>query len=719
MVKKHMYQLALDAGGTMSDTFLCDEAGRFILGKALTNHDDESLSYAESVQDAASYWDLSSAEVHKNGVVDTYTGTSMLNILVTGAGAKVGLICSKALAALPHIERGLTWLHLTYEDQIHQALQEHSRPLVAMNRIKPVAECIKGNTYYPDCHVAPGSIICPLNEDQVARAAEELLDNGVEIIGILFMNSHVNPVHELRARQIVENVVRHRNLAVRVVTSAELCPVAMESQRMKSLLLECYCTPGVKKQLTKVEATARGLGFGSELQTLLSYGATANIRHPRLYEAIVSGPTGGLLGCKALFTDLVGEQNVVCTDLGGTSFDVGLIVGGLLPISDEPVFHSHKINLPMLKIDSIGAGTGSVVHVDDKLHRIDLGPESAGSKIGTCYGYPDITIGDIDLVLGYLNPDYFLGGKVRLDKERAVAALTERLATPLGEDLYDISSRTLDLIHTRMCEHIKVMMLSRGLDSRQFALASYGGSGPLHLWGIADKLDFKRMVTCPWAAAFSAFGVAAADYSHRYEASALSLWSPPAPEAAKLGEAQSVNEKWQTLEAKALAELGSEGFARADVSFTYGVRARYIGQWSSWDVPGVRGRIESMRDVEEVIAAFERVYTSSYPSAARFPEAGYAITGVYLIATCAKPKPVVTTYELRAKPPPQSARKGQREVFHGGAWLQFELWEIDRLEPGNRIDGPAILEHPMTTLVVPPDNHIDVDARKLIWYQKH
>jgi N-methylhydantoinase A len=718
MAKEHVYQLAIDAGGTMSDAFLCDEEGRFILGKALTNPDDESSSYAESVEDAAGNWDLSSAEAHKNSSVDTYTGTSMLNILLTASGAKVGLICSKALAALPHLERGLTWLHLSYEDQIHQALQEHSEPLVEMNRIKPVAEIVKGNTYYPDSHIAPGSIICPLNEDQVARAAEELLDDGVEIIGILFMNSHVNPAHEVRARQIVENVMQRRNHEVRVVVSSELCPLAMESQRMKSLLLECYCTPGVQKQLTRIEDKARSLGFDRDLQTLLSYGATANIRHPRLYEAIVSGPTGGLLGCKALFTDLVGEKNVLCSDLGGTSFDVGLIIDGLLPIVDEPVFHSHKINLPMLKIDSIGAGTGSVVHVDDKLHRIDLRPESAGSKIGTCYTYPDITIADIDVVLGYLNPDNFLGGKISLDRKKAVEALTERLAKPLGEDLYEICSKTLDLIHTKMCELIKVMMLSRGLDTTNFTLASYGGGGPLHLWGIADRVDFKKIVTCPWAAAFSAFGVAAADYSHRYEAGALCLWSPETTDAFKLGEAQSLNEKWKALEEKALAELGSEGFAREDISFTYGVRARYIGQWSSWDVPGVRGRIESMRDLHDVVASFERVYTSSYPAAARFSEAGYAITGLYLIATCTKPKPAVVEYEMKSHTPSKSAFKGQREVFHGGGWQQFEIWEMDLLEPGNRVDGPAILEHPMTTLVVPPSSHVHMDERKLIWYQK-
>ena len=718
MAKKHVYQLALDAGGTMSDAFLCDEEGRFILGKSLTNPDDESLSYAESVEDATSYWDLSSAEAHKNTAVDTYTGTSMLNILLTGSGAKVGLICSKSLAALPHLERGLTWLHLSYEDQIHQALQEHSQPLVEMNRIKPVAEIVKGNTYYPGSHIAPGSVVCPLNEDQVARAAEELLDDGVEIIGILFMNSHVNPAHEVRARQIVENVMQERNHAVRVVISSELCPLAMESQRMKSLLLECYCTPGVQKQLAKIEDTARSLGFDGELQTLLSYGATANIRHPRLYEAIVSGPTGGLLGCKALFTDLVGEKNVLCSDLGGTSFDVGLIVDGLLPIVDEPIFHSHKINLPMLKIDSIGAGTGSVVHVDDKLHRIDLRPESAGSKIGMCYTYPDITIADIDVVLGYLNPDNFLGGKIRLDRNRAVEGLTERLAKPLGEDLYEISSRTLDLIHTKMCELIKVMMLSRGLDTRNFTLASYGGGGPLHLWGIAEKLEFNKMVTCPWAAAFSAFGVAAADYSHRYEAGALCLWAPEAPDAFKLGEARNLNEKWQELEEKGLAELKSEGFARDEISFRYGVRARYIGQWSSWDIPGVKGRIESMRDLQDVIASFERVYTSNYPAAGRFPEAGYAITGVYLTATCAKPKPVVSKYELKSIEPPKSAYKGPREVFHEKAWLPFDIWEMDLIEPGNRVEGPAILEHSMTTLVVPPNYHVDMDERKLIWYQK-
>ena len=332
-------------------------------------------------------------------------------------------------------------------------------------------------------------------------------------------------MHEARAAQIAREIVEKRGVDVHVVASHEICPVASENERLKTLLFQCYISEIGRKQLMKVEEAAKGEGFEYDLMTLLSYGAAANVRYPKLCEAIVSGPTGGLLGGKFM-SEFLDSSGIICADLGGTTFDVGLIAGGLLPVNKSPDFAGHRLRLPMVCIDSIGAGTGTEIHVDGATKRITLGPISAGSAVGTCYTHPDITVGDIDLILGYLNEDYFLGGKAKLNKERALKMLEERMARPLGQDIYEVSSKVLDLMHSDMCGHIHGMLLSKGLNPAEFTMLVYGGSGPLHAWGLDRGLSMGQLIMVPWAAAFSAFGVAAAEYFHRYDKAVTFFLTP-------------------------------------------------------------------------------------------------------------------------------------------------------------------------------------------------
>jgi N-methylhydantoinase A len=711
------YLLALDAGGTMTDTFLVDEEGRFVLGKHLTNKENEAVSYLGSVADAASYWGASSTDIHKMAVSCTYTGTTMLNILLTRRGSKVGLLITRGFAHLPILERALTWLGQEFEDVLHQQLHEHTPWIVQPEHIKEVTERISCGSFYMEHHYKPGQLVIDLVEEDVVKGVNELLDERVEAIGILTLASYANPEHEMRIAEIARDIVKGRGLHVLVVASHEICPVMNETDRLKTLLLQCYMAEVGRRQLFAVEEAAKKDGYPYELLTLLAYGAAANIRYPKLVEAIVSGPVGGLLGGKVI-ADLLGQPNVICCDLGGTTFDAGLIAAGLIPVKKQPDFAGHQLRLPMVAIDSIGAGTGTVIHVDEASRRITLGPESAGSDVGTSYIYPDITIGDIDLILGYLNPDYFLGGKVKLNKERALEMLQERLAKPLGQDVYEISSRVLDLLHSEMCDHISAMMLSKGLNPAEFTLMAYGGSGPLHVWGLERVLTLGKVMMVPWAAAFSAFGCAAAEYFHRYEKAVTFFEAPEMEEGARIYMGMVLSEVWQELEERAYEEMEAEGIPRKEVRFRHWISARYIGQLSTWEAPVEKGRVESIEDFYKVIDSFERVYTTIYPVAARFPDTGYQITEVSVEAIADKIRPVIPKYALKDKKPPKEAYKGRRDAYMDGKWLPFDLWEMDLLEAGNRIDGPAIIEHTMTTLVIPPENYVEFDEHKFIWYRR-
>ena len=709
--------IALDAGGTMTDTFAVDEEGRFVLGKALTNPKNESKSYLESVEDAASYWDMTSSELHKQAISSTYTGTSMLNALLTQRGSEVGLLITRGFGHMPIVERGLTWIGQSYEDQLHQQLHEHVHWLVKPKNIREVQERIGVGSYYMQHHTYPGTVFIPLNEEDVQIGVNELIDNEVEVIGILTLGSYVNPMHEARAAEIARDIIKERGLEIPVIVSHEICPVPNENERLKTLLFQCYIAEIGRMQLLKVEEAARKEGYQYELLTLLSYGAVANVRYPKLCEAIISGPVGGLLGGRFV-SDFLKSPGIVCADLGGTTFDAGLIAGGLLPVNKSPDFAGHRLRLPMVNIDSIGAGTGTVIHVDEATKRIVLGPESAGSAVGTCYQYPEITVGDIDLILGYLNEDYFLGGKAKLNKEKALEMLRERLAKPLEQDVYEISSKVLDLLHSQMSDHISRMLLSKGLNPREFTMLVYGGSGPLHAWGLERGIPVGHMIMLPWAAAFSAFGVAAAEYFHRYDKAVTFFLTPDMTDDIKMMQGGVLSMTWQELEERGYAELEAEGLPRERVTFRHGISCRYIGQMSEWEVPVEISRVNAIEDLDKIIGAFEKHYTSIYPGGARYPEAGYQITEIYVEAIAQKQKPVIPSYRLAGEVPPADASKGKRQAYMDREWSEFDIWEMDLLKAGNRVDGPAIIEHPMTTLVIPPQNYVEFDENLFIRYKR-
>jgi acetone carboxylase beta subunit len=711
------YIIAQDAGGSMTDCFIVDKDGRFSTGKFLTHHENEGISYLGSLEDAARRWGMTSADIHRSALSSVYTGTTMVNILVTRGGSKVGLLITRGFGDTPIMERGFTWIGQSYDDQVHSVLHEHTPWLVQPEHIKEVTERISIGSPFMAYHYTPGRVLIPLREEDVTKGVNELLDDGVEAIAVLTLASYANPIHEKRIAEIAKEMVKQRGLDIPVVASHEICPVRNESERLKTVLLQCYMAEVARKRLFFVEETAKKEGYKHNLLTLLSYGAVADIRYPRLVEASISGPVGGVLGGKFI-ADFLGLSNVVCWDLGCTTCDVGVIAGGLLPVAREPDFVGHRVRMPMVSIDSIGAGTSHVIRADPVTRRITIGPESVRADLGTCYKSSEITIGDIDLVLKFMNPDYYLGGTIKVDRDKALQQLQERVASPLGQDVYDVSSKILELLNAKVADYINATLLSRGLNPAEFTLLVYGAAGPLHLWGLARTIEFNAVVVVPWAAVFSAFGVAAADYFHRYDKAVTFFLTPGMANDVKLSQGRVLSQAWQELEKRGLEELEAEGIPQEAVKFRYGMSGRYIGQVATWEAPVEKGRADNLEDIGKVIDSFEKMYTTIYPAAARYPDAGYQITEVYVEAIAERPKPVIPTYSLQGKKPPKKAYKGQREAYMDGEWLKFDLWEQDLLEAGNRVDGPAIIEHTMTTFVIPPQNYVELGKHKFMWYRR-
>ncbi|MBK8957267.1 MAG: hydantoinase/oxoprolinase family protein [Proteobacteria bacterium] len=707
--------LALDAGGTMTDAILVKPDGTFTVGKSISRKEDQALSYRESVADAAQALGLDSETVHRQCGADIYCGTGMLNTILTGSGRKVGLMVTRGFDDITVMEGGLTYLGQSQAEGLHQQLHKHTRPLVDPRNVVTVSERMGGGCYQGNIHLPAGHTLIPVNERQVREGAHKLLDAGCEVIGILFLFSFVDPRHEHQARDIVQAIVAARGLDVPVVCSADVAPVAKENSRLKSLLFQCFAAEKVRGALLDVEREAQASGFNGRLLTLLSYGGAVNMDYPRLYETMISGPIGGLIGAQFIAHEL-GLSNIVTADMGGTSFDVGLLVDGRIGIAKSADIAGHRLALPMVQLDSAGNGAGSVVWLDE-YKRLHVGPESAGAKVGICYQYDRLTVTDINVALGYVDPDYFLGGQIRLDRERALEALRETIAEPLGLDVYAAGAGVLGIINAEMNDLLRTMVAAKGYDTHDFTMLYYGGAGPVHMYGFAEGIEFKDVITLPWAAGFSAFGAACAEYMHRYDRGLRVLIPGNASDADKQATAHEIDRAWRELEAEARREMADEGVDPATVTFRYGVSARYIGQIESFETALGNGEMNGPADIQRMIDAFETMYSKVYPEGAKFSGAGYSLTTVNLEAIAPKPQPKLRRYEVAGATPSAAAYVGTREVYHKDGWLPFKIYEMVELAPGNVIAGPAIIRDPMTTVVIPPAREMWIDAYKILHYR--
>ncbi len=699
----------------MTDMFVMDENGNFILGKASTTPYDESIGYWNALVDAFESAKIDferDAERILPGVAFAiYSGTSMLNALITRTGKKTGLIVTKGFRYTVLHQEG-TEVHASYgyQDKFHKVAHIHPRPIIPLRYTKEVTERID----------VFGKEVIPLYEHEARKAVEELLDEGVEGIGIVFIYSYLNPSHEMRCAEIAREVMRHKGKEVPLYLSSELIPIMREFPRMNAVALQGYAAEPVRSSLSKIEERLNNRGYKYPLQTVLADGTVANIRYKPLFRAAFSGPVGGLLGARYL-SKVMNMPNIVCTDLGGTTFDVGLIMGNEPAILREVEVGRTLLNVPTLVMDSVGAGTGMYVRINPESKRIELGPESAGAHPGPVsynMGNEIPTVMDCALICGIINPDYYLGGKLKLHKDLAFKAIKEKCADILGVDPYDLAEGVLELLSIRMKEHIRTVLAVRGYSPSDYHLIAYGGAGPMFVSRFTEGLPFKGVFTVPFAAVFSAFGLAATDFAHRYQRSAYLSIPPDATEELKVSVGAVINQVWQDLEDIALRDMKEEGLPVENVTFRQVAYIRYTGQLEDVETISPVSRIETGKDMDALLLAFEEEYGRRYAYGARLPELGYQIFELGLLAVLPRKKPVIRRFELKGKNPPREAFKGERKVYMRGAWRSARIYELDVLEPGNEVRGLAILEAPATTLFVPEGKKVRVDEYKRYWLEE-
>lgn len=707
--------LGSDAGGTMTDMILVDKTGEFVVGKASTTHKDESIGFINSIRDAFESWDLDFDKEAENYFPDVmaavYSGTTMLNTLLTRTGSKVGIIITRGFEdTLVHERGGGVHAGYGFQDKMHKVAHVHNEPFVPKKLVRGVTERVS----------LFGEQVIPLYEHEVQQAVSELLDHDVEGIAIMFLWSYLNPIHELTAAGIARGVMQARGKQVPLYLSCELVPITREGPRLNALVLQAYGAEPVRHHLQKIEMSLKDIGYKHPLQIMLADGGIANIKYPPLFKACFSGPIGGILGGRYL-SQLLRIPNLVCTDMGGTSFDVGLIMGGEPILQREVELGRSVLNIPTLVIDSIGAGTGQYLSIDPESKRVDIGPGSAGSEPGpVCYntGNSIPTVMDCTLILGILNPDYYLGGKMKLHKDLALQAIKEQCSDPLGVDPYQFAEGVVSLISTRMRDHILTVLSVRGYSPSDYELVGYGGAGPMFLAGYTGGIPFKGVFTVPWAAAFSAFGCTAADYIHRYQKSTLVQIPPQADDMYKGYMSMVINTNWEMLEQNAIREMEAEGFKKEDITFKQVAYVRYTQQLEDVEVISPLARLQTPQDLQKLLAAFEEVYSRKYAHAAKFPEVGYQIFELGLIALVPKLKPKLRRYPLEGKTPNPKAFKGEREVYVKGIWKKARVYEMDLLGSGNEVEGLAVIEASATTMPVPEGHKVVVDEYKRFWLKE-
>ncbi|MBA2872579.1 acetone carboxylase beta subunit [Anoxybacillus calidus] len=692
--KRNAQILAIDAGGTMTDTFIIDENGDFVVGKAQSTPEDESVGLLNSARDALAYWDTTVEEEFPKLLAGVYSGTAMLNRLVSRKGRRVGLIVNKGMEDFHRMGRAIqAYLGYSYSDRLHLNTHRYDPPLVPR-------ELTRGVTERVDLF---GNVVIPLYEHEVEPAVRELLEQDVEAIVISLLHSYKYPHHERKIRDIAKEVMKKVGKEVPVFASVDYYPVRKESHRTNTTIIEAYAADPSRETLIKINNMLKEHGANFDLRVMASHGGTISTRANELARTLVSGPIGGVIGAKYLGEQL-GIRNIACSDIGGTSFDMALITQGDLSINTSPDMARLVLSLPLVAMDTVGAGAGSYVRIDPNFKSLTLGPDSAGSRVGVCYpegGVETVTVTDCHVVLGLINPDNFLGGEVKLYPGRAYEAVKKQIADPLGLSVEDAAYGVIDLLESQLRNYLESMILGKGYSPSQYVCFSYGGGGPLHTAGYTKGLGFEDVLVPAWAAGFSAFGCGAADFEYRYDKTLDINVNDGAADDIKLKAGKELQAAWDELKEKVAAEFEKSQFSRKDVDFRLYFRMQYQGQLNDLEIEAPIEAFKDVNDWDELVNAFEDTYTRVYAKAAKSPELGYSITGAIVRGIVEVPKPKIPVEPLAGETPPQEAFLGKRNVYWKGEWIKADIWEMEKLKPGNKIAGFSIIESPATTFVVP------------------
>ena len=683
------YRLGVDIGGTFTDIALIDEAtGQIYTGKVSSTPQDPSGGFMEAVQRL-----LAKQQIAAQDVAYIVHGTTVAtNAIIESKVAPTGFITTEGFRDMLEIARQI-------RPTLYDLQFEKPRPLVPRHRCFGVPERLD----------AQGQVLTPLDEDALRQVANKLRDEGVESIAVCFLHAYANPAHERRAGEIIAEVFPEAVVSL----SAEVAPEFREYLRASTTVINSCIRPVVARYLQRIEDRLAQAGIAAELLVMQSSGGVytfAAARQKPVY-MVESGPAAGVIAAAHL-GQAQGYDQVISFDMGGTTAKAGLIQGGTPNVTKDYEVGTtaqsgvgatrgagYPIRTPVIDLVEIGAGGGSIAWVDPG-GILRVGPQSAGADPGpACYGQGGMqpTVTDANLVLGRLNPSYFLGGEIALDPTAAQRAIEQHCAQPLGMDLVEAAHGIVEIANTAMVNALRLVSVQRGYDPRDFALVAFGGAGPAHANRLAALTDIPVAIIPQSPGTASALGLLVTDLKHDYATTLIQRLDQVAPHA--------LEQTFRELEAQGRETLGREGMAEAAMEFRRQADLRYVGQSHELTLPLTTEALGPAQ-LEQLLEQFHRTHDRAYGFSA--PGEDVELVSVRLSAIGQIAKPALAPL---AKAAGEATAKGQRPVYFAESegYVDCPVYDRYALGAGAVVRGPAIIEEIDSTTVVHPQYQVRVD----------
>jgi N-methylhydantoinase A len=662
-----MYRIGIDVGGTFTDLVAVDETGRATLAKTASTPEDPSIGVMTGLDRLAEVLKLDRPALFAQTERIVHGTTVATNALLEHKGAKVGLLTTDGHRDVLEMREGL-------KDDRYNLRMPAPEPLVPRTRRLGVRERMR----------ADGRVEVALDHASLNRAIAQLKRDKVEAVAVCYLHAYRDASHE----RATAEALKKRMPGTYVSLSADVFPQIKEFERVSTTVVNAYVGPILSRYLQRLAERLVEAGYNGPVLIIQSHGGVAPIVEASRLAAggVLSGPAGGVAGSRYA-AKLIGEGNLIPFDMGGTSTDICLIVDGEAALATDRKIGSHRVALNSLDIVTLGAGGGSIGRVDAGgiLH---VGPESAGAMPGpACYGRGGTaaTVTDANLILGYLDPDHFLGGRSTLDR-RAAEDAVDRLAAELGVERVAAAEGIHRVVNTNMAEGIRLVSVRRGVDPRRFALLSFGGAAGLHVTDVARQLDLPRIVVPRVAAVLSAWGMLATDL--RFEVARTHI-----------GDAGGLD---GSATKRLFAEMEQEARTRLAASFDGPVRLqrsvdmRYGEQIFEINVPLDDVDWDVENPLPQIVERFHRRHEALYTYAMRDQEAVLVNARIVAIGVLPDLPQEPRMAAARATPP-----RGERKIYLGG-WLTVPVFDFDALAPAQTIAGPAIVESAMTTVLLGP-----------------
>lgn len=688
------YVIATDVGGTCTDTVVFAAGEPIRIGKALSTPPDYATGIFDSIRSAADAMGEELDALLAQTYLFVHGSTVVDNTILTRDGAKVGLLTTKGFEDTILVTRGAygRWGGLT-EDRIkHIVKTERAAPLVAADLIHGVAERVD----------SVGDVLCELDPAEVEQALRYLVEEkGAEAIAVSLLWSFANPVNERLIKQTAQRVAPDAYCTL----SSDIAPLPGEYERTSTAVINAYCGGITQSYLSDLQNKLADTAYRGQTMVMQGYGgllpaAEAGDRSVGMLEC---GPAAGVIGSKSL-GQLLDQPDVIAVDMGGTTFKVSVIQDGEIEYAREPMVDRFHYSAPKIEVVSIGAGGGSIISIDEATGEPRVGPRSAGSRPGPiCYGLggQEPTLTDVFMLIGYMDPSTFLGGSMQLDVEPARRIFEEKIAKPLNMSVEQAAIGIYRLASAQITDLIREITVERGLDPRDFVMHSFGGSCGMLSTMFGAELGVRKIVIPYTASVNCAFGLVSADIVHQYSVTRTLPASVAADE---------INAIYQPMIEQAKAQLREEGFADDQMRFEWSVDLRYARQVHELTTPVRADTPLTDEGLTQLLADFEALYERKFGKGSAYREAGIEMKLFRLKAEGLLKKPEVPTMAMGAADA-SAALIGKRDIFveQADGLAPADIYDFEKLSPGNRFAGPAVVHTPITTIVLQAGQKASVD----------